>query len=63
MALIDPDHPFFRRPATRWATVVLPIGWAGFELWIGNTVWAAIFAAVGGYAFWALFLNRKDGQR
>lgn len=59
MKLIDPDHPFFRKPLARWATAILPLGWAMFELWMGNPLWALAFGAAGAYALWVLILNRK----
>ena len=59
MQILDPDHPFFRKPLVRWATAILPLCWAGFELWMGNTLWALAFGLAGGYAFWVLILNRK----
>ncbi|MFT4149618.1 MAG: hypothetical protein QM656_05415 [Paracoccaceae bacterium] len=59
MQLIDPNHPFFRKPLARWATTLLPLAWAGFELWMGNPLWAAMFGAAGAYAGWVLILKRK----
>jgi len=62
MKFLDPNDPFFAKPWVRWATFVLPIGWGLFELlWVGSAIWGALFIAVGAYAGWALFLNRKDG--
>jgi hypothetical protein len=61
MKFLDPDDPFFAKPWVRWATVVLPIVWGLVELfWTKSTMWGALFIAIGVYAFWALFLNRKD---
>jgi len=57
MKLIDPDHPFFRPVWRRWVTALFPLCWAGVEIWHGSALWAAIFAAVGTYAFWALILR------
>ena len=48
----------FRRPAVRWAVVVLPLAWGAFELWLGHVGWAALFAAAGAYAAWELFIRR-----
>ncbi|PKP74113.1 MAG: hypothetical protein CVT84_10055 [Alphaproteobacteria bacterium HGW-Alphaproteobacteria-6] len=59
MPLIDPDHPFFRPPWRRWATVLAPGGWAIFELVTGSPGWAMLFGAAGGYAFWVLILGRR----
>lgn len=61
MKLIDPNHPFFARPAVRWATVIFPALWAGVELYTGNPGWALLFGAVAGYALWVLILNYPKG--
>lgn len=55
--LIDPAHPFFARPWVRWATVLLPLAWAGVELYMGALVWAALFGALGAYAGWVLLVR------
>lgn len=60
MSFLDPNHPFFRNPVARWATILLPLAWAGFELWQGNAFWAMVFAAAGIYAFWGLILKRPE---
>jgi hypothetical protein len=52
--LIDPNDPFFRRPATRWAVSLFPLGWAGFEAYLGSYGWAALFAITGAYAAYML---------
>ena len=54
---LDPDHPMFRRAWVRWVTTLLPLGWGGFELWMGNPIWALLFAAAGAYAGWKLILQ------
>jgi len=56
---LDPDHPMFRSAAVRWITVLAPSGWAAFELWLGNPMWAILFGAAGGYAFWKLILQGR----
>ncbi|EEW25886.1 hypothetical protein [Rhodobacter ferrooxidans] len=59
MPLIEPNHPFFKPVWRRWATGLVPIIWAGFELvWLGNPIWALIFAGFGAYALWVLVFNR-----
>jgi hypothetical protein len=58
MKMLDRDHPFFRRPLVRWATVILPLAWAGVELWTGNPGWAILFGAAGLWAAWELLLRR-----
>jgi hypothetical protein len=55
--LIDANHPFFRPVWRRWATALLPLGWAGVEVATGSPGWAMLFGATGAYAFWALILK------
>lgn len=59
MKLLDPDHPFFRRPLARWLTVALPLAWGGVEFWNGAPVWGGLFWAAGLYALWVLVLARR----
>ena len=54
---LDPDHPFFRPAWRRWATCLVPLAWAGFELWGGNPGWAMLFAAAGLWAGWVLIVK------
>ncbi|MDP4032410.1 MAG: hypothetical protein Q8P60_06080 [Pseudorhodobacter sp.] len=64
MPFLDPDHPFFRRPATRWATALVPLGWGGLEALSGNPGWAILFGGAGAYAFWALIVKGPaDGSQ
>jgi len=58
MKLLDPDHPFFIPVWRRWATVLLPIGWAGVELYLGSPGWALLFAAAGAYAGYILLWRK-----
>ena len=58
MKLLDPDHPFFASPLRRWLTCVLPILWAGVELYLESPGWAVLFAAAGVYAGYILILKR-----
>ena len=57
---LDPDHPMFRQAWVRWLTSLGPLGWGGFELWLGNPMWALLFGAAGGYAFWKLIWERRS---
>ena len=59
MSFLDPNHPMFRRPWARWATVLVPAAWAVMEFLGGNPGWGILFAAAAAYAFWGLFLNRQ----
>ena len=52
----DLSHPFFLPVWRRVVTVALSAGWAAFEFSMGNTGWAAIFAALAAYAFYGLFI-------
>lgn len=61
MKLLDPDHPFFARPWRRWATVLLPLAWAGVELYHNSPGWAVLFGAAGVYAAYMLFLKKPQG--
>ncbi len=58
MKLLDPQHPFFRNPWARWLTTLVPLAWAGVEIWLGNPAWAVLFGAAGLYAGWLLILRR-----
>lgn len=51
---IDPNDPFFRRPATRWAVSLVPLIWAGVEMWMGSYGWAMVMGAMGTYASYML---------
>ncbi|PLL11494.1 hypothetical protein C0V75_15825 [Tabrizicola sp. TH137] len=54
---LDANHPMFRRAWVRWLTAGVPLVWAGFELWLGNPLWAVLFGAAGAYAFWVLIVK------
>lgn len=56
MRLIDVQVPFFIPLWRRVATVGLCIGWAGFELYLGNTGWATAFGAIGVYCAHQFFI-------
>jgi hypothetical protein len=56
-SFLDPDHPMFRRVWVRWVTTLLPLAWGGFELWLGNPMWAILFGAAGAYAGWKLIVQ------
>lgn len=61
MKLLDQSHPFFRPAWRRWATVILPGLWAGFEFWTGSPGWGFLFGAAAAYAFYMLVLTFPRG--
>ncbi len=60
MKLLDPNDPFFRRPAIRWGTVILPSVMGAAEFVWGGPGWGILFAAAGAYAFWMLIIKGPD---
>lgn len=57
--MIDPDHPFYR---PLWRRLMIPIvcfAWVCFELYAGGPIWAAMVAAVGLYATYKLFIEKR----
>lgn len=63
MRLIDPHHPFYRPAWRRYLIVAAPFVWAGVEWSSGNTTWAYLFAAIGGYLAWNLVLNWRSDSK
>ena len=62
--------PFFRSPKRRGLVVGACIGWSLIELVLGNSVWFALFFALGcylGYEFFVMFdpadYEEKDDER
>ncbi len=58
--MIDPNHPFY---GPLWRRVLIPAVcflWAGFELYAGEMMWAIIVGALGAYATYKLFLEKRD---
>lgn len=62
MKLLDPGHPFFRPKWRRVALVAVSFGWAGVEATLGNSGWAILFAAIGGYLAWMLLITYRDDE-
>ncbi len=60
MKFLDPNHPFFARPLTRWLTALFPLCWAGVEFWFNSPGWGILFAAAGVYAFYMLIIKGPD---
>ena len=54
-SLIDFRHPFFRPLWRRVVVTLVLLGWTGFEISLGNLVWAALFGALGAYAAYVFF--------
>ena len=54
---IDPAHPFYSVAWRRYAIVASCLIWAGVELYLGSPLWAMLFGAAGGYAFWMLIFT------
>lgn len=58
--MIDPNHPFYD---ALWRRLLVPVTcaiWVCIELYAGAPVWAAIVAAVGIYATYKLFWERRE---
>ena len=60
LRLLDTSHPFFRPAWRRYVIVAAPFLWAGIEFNYDNTIWAYLFAAIGGFLAWHLVLTWKD---
>ena len=58
--ILDPNHPFFAPVWRRWATTILPGGWALFEAFQGSPGWALLFAALSAFAFYMLIIKGPD---
>lgn len=55
--MFDLRHEAFFRPLwRRIAVVVICLGWATLEFVAGALFWGALFAGIGVYAIWQLFL-------
>ena len=59
--LVDPDAPFFRSLWVRILCVVIPLAWAGVELYAGSPFWALLSGAAGLYLGIVLFGRRRSG--
>ncbi|THD81535.1 hypothetical protein E7811_16655 [Aliigemmobacter aestuarii] len=62
MQFLDPNHPFFRNPLARWATILLPSLWGVFEFLTGHPGWGILFLAAGAYALWVLVIGPSRGR-
>lgn len=57
--MIDPNHPFYE---PLWRRLLIPavcFAWAGFELYAGGPFWAVIVGAMGIYATYKLFIEKR----
>ncbi|MBB4009765.1 hypothetical protein [Allorhizobium taibaishanense] len=55
MNFLDPHHPFFKPLWVRILVTLVPLAWAGVELYGGSPTWAMISLALGVYAGLQLF--------
>lgn len=55
--LLDPKHPFFAPRGRRIAIVAVCAGWGGYELFLGNGLWGALFLLIALYLVWQLFIS------
>lgn len=62
MKILDPNDPFFRPVWRRWAAVVAPVVWGGFEAYSGSPEWGILFAFAGAYAFYILIFKGPSGS-
>ncbi|MCE5974872.1 DUF3329 domain-containing protein [Sinirhodobacter sp. WL0062] len=60
--MFDLDDPWFRPLWLRIAVVGVCIGWGIFEALGGNSGWAMLFLAAGGYAAWRFFVTFNPGE-
>ena len=56
--ILDPAHPMFAKAWVRWACTLTPLAGGGFELWMGDPLWAILFGAAGVYAGYTLIYKR-----
>lgn len=54
--MFDVQHPFFVPLYRRITVVGVALVWAGAELWLGNPLWAALFAICGLYCAHQFFI-------
>lgn len=59
--LTDRDRSFFAPLWRRIAVIVFCFGWAGFELYQGEDMWALMVGAIGAYGVW-IFVIRFDEE-
>lgn len=58
-AFLDTRGEFFRPLWIRVLVVAFATGWAGFEFWRGEAIWAMIFAGFAGVGFYGFFFDPK----
>lgn len=57
--MIDPDHPFYK---PLWRRLLIPVVcavWAIFEFVTGEPFWGIIVGAMGLYATYKLFIEKR----
>lgn len=57
--LVDPNAPFFRSLWVRVVCVLMPLAWAGVEMYTGSPFWALLSGAAGLYLGYELFVRRS----
>lgn len=58
--MIDPNHPFYD---ALWRRLLIPVTcaiWVVIELAAGSPIWAAIVGAIGLYATYKLFWEKRQ---
>jgi len=55
--MIDPNTPFLRPLLVRLILVAIPLAACVYAMGHGALGWAIVAGAVGGWLFWALFLQ------
>lgn len=60
---LDLQHPFFAPLGIRIATTAAILGWAVFEWFMDNPMWATGFGTLGVYCFWVFFFGYQPRAR
>lgn len=55
--ILNVQLPFFIPVWRRVAVVAFTVAWTGFEIYLGNTLWAVFFAAVAAYLVHQFFVD------
>lgn len=63
MKFLDPFDPIFEKAWVRYLSVYPALAMGAVEFWSGEPFWGMIFVALGGYAFYQLFIVRPKGPK